>query len=87
MRKTDWDKALSCIPEIESRAALEQPFSHLQWYLNQARNTVYLAAESDEALSEDDLHNVARLFMKLAPQLNCRADNRGERLRPAAGHV
>ena len=56
----------------------EQKFSHLQWYLHHAENTVHLAAESDEALSENDLHEIAGWFMKLAPQLHYRADGAGE---------
>ena len=55
-----------------------QKFSHLQWYLHHAENTVHLAAESDEALSENDLHEIAGWFMKLAPQLHYRADGAGE---------
>ncbi|WP_156892550.1 hypothetical protein [Salaquimonas pukyongi] len=60
----------------------EQPFSHLQWYLHHAENTVYLAAESDDVLSERNLHEIAGWFMTLAPQLNYRANGRGDRHLP-----
>ena len=60
----------------------EQKFSHLQWYLHHAENTVHLAAESEHALSEGDLHEIAGWFMKLAPQLRYRADEAGEKHLP-----
>jgi len=63
----------------EIGSALEQPFSHLQWYLNKAKNTVYLAAESSKPISKEDFHQIVILIRKLAPQLNCKADKRGKR--------
>ncbi len=79
MLKIDWEKALPDPAKVGLGVAKQFPFSDLQWYLNKARNTVYLAAESDVALSEKDLHDIAGFFMKLAPQLHCKADGKGGR--------
>lgn len=70
-------------PEQPAVPLHEQKFSHLQWYLHHAKNTVHLAAGSDEALSEIDLHKIAGWFMKLAPQLHYRADEAGEQHLPS----
>jgi hypothetical protein len=51
-----------------------QIFSHLQWYLRHAQNTVHFAAQSTQAFSEEDFHALARLIMNLAPQLFFRSD-------------
>ena len=69
-------------PEQAGILLQEQPFSHLQWYLHHAENTVFLAAESDDALNESELHEIAGWFMKLAPQLHFRADGSGEKHLP-----
>ena len=59
-------------PDLKREAiAAARPFSNLQWYLHHSRNTVYLAAESNLEFTENDLHNIADLFMHFAPQLQC----------------
>jgi hypothetical protein len=69
-------------PAAEARSSADvthQPFSHMQWYLNHARNTVHFAAQTSRAMSEQDFHNLVELIVSWAPQLTTRTDTDNNR--------
>lgn len=55
------------------------PFTNFQWYLTAARNSVYFAAFSRSRISRDEFRDFVGQLLTLAPQLNWRNDDRGQR--------
>ncbi|MHA1560129.1 MAG: hypothetical protein ACTSWI_05595, partial [Alphaproteobacteria bacterium] len=55
------------------------PFTNFQWYLTAARNSVYFAAFSREQISPDEFRVFVGQLLALAPQLNWRNDDHGQR--------
>jgi hypothetical protein len=55
------------------------PFTNFQWYFSRSRNTVFFGAYAREALSEAAFLNAVRAALALAPQLNWRQDDAGQR--------
>jgi hypothetical protein len=55
------------------------PFTNFQWYFSRSRNTVFFGAFAREALTEAAFLNAVHAALALAPQLNWRQDDAGQR--------
>jgi hypothetical protein len=60
-------------------AAAGRPFTNFQWYFSNSRNTVFFGAFTREPISEAAFRGAVRAALVLAPQLNWRQDDRGQR--------
>jgi len=54
---------------MEDEISATRPFTHMQWYLAHARNTVHYAAFSPYAMSKSDFRKFVGEFVSRAPQL------------------